>query len=140
MLGPADAAVIARVVPDVFDHAPDARWTAEFLNDSRHHIAVAIDAGSVVGIASAVHYVHPDKAPELWINEVGVATAHRGRGIGRRLVHAVLQHGRELGCASAWVLADQSNAPAHRLYEAAGGEPAPELSVMFNFRLTDGPR
>ena len=58
-------------------------WTAEFLADSRHHLAVAVDEGRVVGMASAVHYVHPDKPPELWINEVGVAPTHRGLGIGR---------------------------------------------------------
>jgi hypothetical protein len=34
---------------------------------------MATAGDTVVGFASAVHYVHPDKAPELWINEVGVA-------------------------------------------------------------------
>ena len=70
-----DEAVLANVAPEVFDNPIDPQMTAEFLADPRHHIAVAIDGGVVVGFASGVHYVHPDKRPELWINEVGVAPA-----------------------------------------------------------------
>lgn len=55
----------------------DPTWSAEFLRDPRHHIAVAIEDGVVVGIASGVHYLHPDKPPELFVNEVGVAPAFR---------------------------------------------------------------
>ncbi len=77
LLGPEDAPVLDRVAPDVFDGAVDARWTGEFLNDVRHHLAVALDDGQVVGMASALHYVHPDKPPELYVNEVGVAPTHR---------------------------------------------------------------
>jgi hypothetical protein len=42
----------------------------------RSETVVARDASVVVGFASGVHYVHPDKSPELWINEVGVARSH----------------------------------------------------------------
>ena len=79
MLQEGDEAILARVGPGVFDDPIDARRTAEFLGDPRHHIAVAVDGGVVVGFVSAVHYVHPDKpAAELWINEVSVGSTHRG--------------------------------------------------------------
>jgi hypothetical protein len=38
-----DESVLGNVAPGVFDHAVDPRWTAEFLADSRHHLAVALD-------------------------------------------------------------------------------------------------
>jgi hypothetical protein len=41
ILGLEDAAVLDRVAPGVFDNAVDPRWAAEFLADSRHHLAVA---------------------------------------------------------------------------------------------------
>ena len=63
LLGPDDASVLDNVAPGVFDNAIDPRWTAEFLSDPRHHLAVAIDEGRVVGMASAFHHVHPDRAP-----------------------------------------------------------------------------
>jgi hypothetical protein len=62
LLGPGDASVLDNVAPSVFDNAIDPRWMAEFLSDPRHHLAGAIDEGRVVGMASAVHYVQPDKA------------------------------------------------------------------------------
>jgi aminoglycoside 6'-N-acetyltransferase I len=135
LLSPGDGAVLARVAPGVFDNPVHPEWSAEFLADPRHHLAVAIDAGEVVGMASAVHYVHPDKAPELWINEVGVASTHQGRGIARRLLAGLFARGRELGCRQAWVLTDDANAPALRMYGAAGGVAHPVPSIMIEFDL-----
>jgi aminoglycoside 6'-N-acetyltransferase I len=86
-------------------------------------------------MASAVNYVHPDKQPELWINEVGVSPAHRSRGIGAQLVRALLAEGKRLGCVEAWVLTERENAPALRLYASCGGVEASPDSVMFTFHL-----
>ena len=133
LLGPGDAAVLDRVAEGVFDNPIDPRWRAEFFADPRHHLAVAIDGGLVVGMASAVHYVHPDKPPELWVNEVGVAPGYRRRGLGRALLEALLRRGKELGCAEAWLGTEPENEVARRLYLAAGGEEEP--MVMFTFRL-----
>ena len=99
ILGPEDAAVLAAAGPDVFDDAVDPRVINEFLNDPRHHLVAAIDRGVVVGFASAVHYVHPDKrSPEMWINEVGVATTHRGQGVARAILQRLLEAARAIGC------------------------------------------
>ena len=89
ILTAADIPVLDHVAPEVFDDHLQPALVAEFLRDDRHHLAVAIDQGEVVGFASGVHYVHPDKPPELWINEVGVAPAHQGQGLGRQLLHAL---------------------------------------------------
>jgi ribosomal protein S18 acetylase RimI-like enzyme len=131
-----DGAVLERVAPGVFDDPLDRAATVEFLNDPRHHLAVAVDAHAVVvGFASAVHYVHPDKrSPELWINEVGVAPTHQGLGIGTALIGSLLDVGRQLGCSEAWVLSDGDNDAAMRLYESGGGI-ATRDHVMFTFRL-----
>lgn len=133
LLGPNEAAVLDRVDPDVFDNPIDPRWTAEFFADPRHHLVVALDEGVVVGMASGVHYVHPDKAPELFINEVGVASTYRQQGIGRQLVEALLAHGRTLGCTGAWVGTEVTNTAARRLYASAGGrEDEPFVLAWFD--------
>jgi aminoglycoside 6'-N-acetyltransferase I len=120
----------------VFDDPVDPRWAAHFLADPRHHIVVALDAGEVVGMTSAVDYVHPDKAPQLWINEVGVAPTHRRRGVGRRLLEAMLAHGRALGCTEAWLGTEEDNVAARGLYEGAGARPQP--FVLYAWPLADG--
>ena len=132
ILSATDGAVFDRMSPEVFDYEVDPHWSAEFLADPRHHLAVAIDAGTVVGMASAVHYVHPDKRPELWINEVGVASTHRGCGIAKRLLEALFDRARELGCREAWVLTDEANTIARRLYAAAGGRESTQVMVSFD--------
>jgi ribosomal protein S18 acetylase RimI-like enzyme len=135
LLGPGDESVLGRVAPDVFDGAVDPGLSVEFLNDPRHHLAFAIDGDTVVGFASAVHYVHPDKPAELWINEVGVAPSHQRRGLGQRLLYLIFRAGAALGCREAWVLTNESNAAAMRLYESVGGSDSAEEAVMFTFRL-----
>ena len=134
LLGPHDASVLDHVAPDVFDHAVDRRWTAELLADARHHLAVAVEDGVVVAMASGVHYVHPDKAPQLFVNEVGVAPTHQGQGLGRRVLGRLLQQGAALGCTEAWVLTDRENTAAQRLYAGAGGG-QPEECLMYTIPL-----
>lgn len=131
-----DEAALDRVVLDAFDDPIVPAAARAFLADPRHHLAVAIDDGVVVGFVSAVHYLHPDKpSPELWINEVSVAETHRGKGLAKRILGAILEAGRGLGCSVAWVLTERDNAPAMRLYASMGGIAAPKDAVMFEFDL-----
>jgi GNAT superfamily N-acetyltransferase len=136
VLGAGDEAVLENVDPDVFDDAVDPLMARAFLNDPRHHVAVAIDAGVVVGFASAVHYIHPDKVcPELWVNEVGVASTHRGHGLGKAVLRALFEVARERGCVEAWVLTDRDNSTAMGLYASVGGIQGTQDHVMFTFHL-----
>jgi ribosomal protein S18 acetylase RimI-like enzyme len=139
MLGGDEHALLKNVVPDVFDNEVDDLLISEFLADDRHHIAVAIDDGKVIGFASGVHYIHPDKPAEMWINEVGVADAYQGRGIGKAVMKTMLAHARALGCVNAWVLTERSNKAAMALYASAGGRESAPDEVMLTFVLEDPP-
>ena len=121
VLGPGDEGVLQNVAQEVFDNPINPALTKEFLEDRHHHIAVAVDDGCVVGFASAVDYIHPDKSRELWINEVGVAPSHRGKGLGKAVLRALLEVGRAKGCQTAWVLTDRGNPGAMALYISVGG-------------------
>jgi aminoglycoside 6'-N-acetyltransferase I len=129
-----DDPVLQDVAEGVFDVAVDRALVSEFLADPRHHICVAIEEGTVVGFASAVHYVHPDKPAELWINEVGVAPAFQRRGLAKAVLQELLSHARSLGCREAWVLTDEDNTSARALYKSVGGEETPR-NVMVTFDL-----
>ena len=118
---------------DVFDNPVDETYAKEFLEDPRHHIVVALVDSIVIGFASAVHYIHPDKPPELWINEVGVAPAHQGKGVGKAIMNELLRMGKQLGCATAWVLTDKNNTAANGLYKSVGGRISNEEMVMYGF-------
>ena len=138
-----DDAVLTNVAAGVFDNPIDPELTAEFLADQRHHIAVAIDDGLVVGFASAIHYIHPDKPPELWVNEVAIAPTYRRRGLGRAVLKALFDLSRALHCRAAWVITDRSNRAAMALYLSAGGTEGvggvgPSNPIVgYSFALTD---
>lgn len=131
-----EAAVLERVADGVFGHPIDRACAEEVLTDARHHIAVAIDHGMVVGFASAVDYVHPDKPREMWINEVAVAPTHRAVGIGKRVLETLLAEAKSIGCVEAWVLTDADNAPANALYLSVGGQEERPGQRMYAFALT----
>jgi len=135
IVGAHEADLLSAVAHGVFDDPLIAERLEEFLRDPRHHLVVASFDGAIVGFVSAIHYVHPDKpAPELWINEVGVAPSHQRRGLARAMLEELLAHARRLGCAAAWVLTDRANTAAMALYAACGGA-APTDQVMIEFHL-----
>jgi aminoglycoside 6'-N-acetyltransferase I len=131
-----DSSYLNNVAEDVFDDPIVESSAKEFLADPRHRLVVALDNDLVVGFVSAVIYVHPDKpAPELWINEIGVAPTHQRHGIGKALMQAILEEAKRSGCSEAWVLTDRGNLPAMAMYKSTGGEETPPDSVMFTFKL-----
>ena len=82
-------------------------------------------AGSVVlgayardGTQAAFARVVTDRATFAWLCDVFVDAAHRGRGLGTRIVAAALEHPELQGLR--WVLA---TADAHGLYERFGFQP-----------------
>ncbi len=104
----------------VFDHDIQPELGSQFLSDPQHHIAVAIEDSTIVGFASAVNYIHPDKPDELWINEVAVVKVYRRKGVADTLLKLLFQCGREHRCREAWALTDESNIPANQLYSNLG--------------------
>jgi len=133
VLSKEDIHLLLNVGKDVFDNPVDEKLASEFLTDPRYHIVAAIDGDVMIGFASAVHYIHPEKPPELWINEVGVTSSYQNQGVGKAIMKEILRLGRELGCKTAWVLTEKENLPANRLYKSAGGMASE--AVMYEFEI-----
>jgi ribosomal protein S18 acetylase RimI-like enzyme len=84
-------------------------------------VLVAVARGRVVGYASFVAGYNTDiAARELWMHDLFVMPAWRGRGVGRALVTAVAREARRrsLSCLE-WSVRD-SNTRALRFYRALG--------------------
>ena len=130
-----DEQILHHVAEGVFDNPIDSDLTAKYLANPHNHIAVAIEDDVVVGFASGLDYIHPDKKAQMWINEVGVAPTHRRRGIGRAVLAALTNLAREIGCTEAWVLTETDNDAARGLYKNAGG--VEERTVLVAFPLAE---
>lgn len=139
VVGPATASLLDNVDDDVFDHRVQPELLQAFLSNPANLLVVAVHEAQVVGMASGLAYVHPDKPLALFINEVGVSERFHRRGIGRQLVSTLIAKGRSLGCREAWVATELGNEPARGLYQALGGVPDAEHAVVYVYPLQEPP-
>ena len=138
LLGPGDAHLLDRVAKEVFDEPVDPSRVRAHLAEPGHLLLVAMDGDLVVGQCAAVIHRHPDKATELYVDEVGVAPSHQRRGIARQMMERMLAEGRRRGCEEAWLGTEPGNEAAHALYAAIGGEP-PDTFALYAFDLRGRP-
>lgn len=83
-------------------------------------------------------HFHPDKPQEFFVNELGVDDAYLRRGIGTRLMQAMLREAREMGCAEAWLGTELTNGPALGLYrKLMTPDDSEEAMSVFTYGLQD---
>ena len=129
-----DIAAMIKVGSTLFDYSVNEDLAKEFLADPRHHLFLAYDGEELVGMASGFHYIHPDKKPQLFVNEVAVLSSHENHGIGRILVRKLVDYARAtLNCTAAWVATMESNLAAQKAFLAAGGKEEDERVVLIEY-------
>jgi GNAT superfamily N-acetyltransferase len=140
---PADVPTIARLIRAL---AAYERLAHEVVLDEdrlREHLfgprpyaeaLLAEEAGAVVGFALFFHnYSTFLGRPGLYLEDLFVEPAHRGRGHGKALLAALARLAVERGCGRLeWAVLDW-NEPAIAFYRALGAEPMDEWTV---YRLT----
>jgi len=136
-LGPGDEAALRVLTLGDFDldvgdqaepHEPlDVAAAQRYLTDPSVVHWVAFQGEEILGFLYAhvlpLRYTRV-RPRELLFYEIGVRSAHRRRGIGRALVHAMTQFMAVEGLAEVWVLAD--NPGAVDFYRACGFSSANE--------------
>ena len=117
----------------LFDDPVDVEATCRFLANEANHLLIAYVDDEPAGFVTGTELTHPDQpAPELFLNELGVDGTYRGRGIGRQLVAKLWELAENRGCRGMWVLTDDDNVAANRVYTAAGGTRARD-EVMYQW-------
>ena len=137
LLAPDNAGLLSKVATDVFDNAIDSQQLQAFIEDDRHLLVFATDGDTVVGMASAFEYFHPDKSPQMFINEVGVASTHRKRGIGRSLVEALIREAKSRGCVFAWLGTEADNQAGQACFSSVPGVAQPQPFLLYAWDLED---
>jgi ribosomal protein S18 acetylase RimI-like enzyme len=118
----------------LFDHPVQVKWAARFLESPGHHLLLAYVDDNPAGMVTGVEMTHPDKGTEMFLYELGVDEAYRGRGVGRALVAALADLARERGCYGMWVLTNDDNDAALATYRGAGaGESSHETLLSWTF-------
>lgn len=131
LANPDHAALFDTVHADVFDGPIIPEMLSSYLADPRQHIILATDAGQICGFCSGMHHHHPDKRPDMWINELSVAEPWRRRGLATQLIGALCDHARALDCTEIWVVADPTEM-AEGFYVSLGWARMGERLAMFS--------
>lgn len=99
------------------------------LADEGRPVFVAVDRdGQVLGYAFCIFRQYPDDniltdIRTLYIDDLCVDEAHRGRNIGRQLYEYVLDFAKEQGCYNVTLNVWECNPGAKRFYEKCGLTP-----------------
>ena len=125
------AAVHSRIRPDLFKSGQKKYTDEELLaiiRDDQRPIFVAVESGQVLGYAFCVFQQHVDDniltdVKTLYIDDLCVDEAARGKGIGRALYDFAVRFARESGCYNLTLNVWAGNDPAQRFYEAMGLKP-----------------
>lgn len=143
-LGPGDESVLTLLARDDADFdMDDSRGPRKPLGPeaARAHLTdphvlhwVAWAGPEVVGFVFCLLLpMRKEPARELLLYEIGVRTAWRRCGVGRRLISAMTEWMRAEGIELAWVLA--GHAGAERFYEACGFRPGEEPATYLELTL-----
>jgi ribosomal protein S18 acetylase RimI-like enzyme len=116
----ANAGLLDRLAADVFDYPITPQRLLSYLGQPNHVLFVAVHKGVVIGHVRGAAIHHPDKAPDVYIDNLGVTPDWRRQRIGLRLVQALTGWARRLGCESVWLAAEPDDATAIAFYDAAG--------------------
>ena len=109
----------------------------DLLNDAGSHFLVAETAGTLAGFINfTIRRTILHQSPSGLIDELVVASEYRGKGIGRRLVLAVFEECKRLGCCEVEVSTEKTNTEAKEFYRQCGFE---ERGMLFEVDfLVDG--
>jgi ribosomal protein S18 acetylase RimI-like enzyme len=88
-------------------------------------VFLAYDGGEPIGVAIClVGFSSFRGKPLVNIHDIAVSPQARGKGIGRRLLKAIEEDARSLGCCKVTLEVRSDNAPAKELYQRVGFKPS----------------
>lgn len=119
-ISPANIGLLTNVEEEVFDAPINGPHLAAILAAGGHILLVAMEEGRVVGQCLGVVLHGPDRAPMLYIDNLGVTPNRRRQGIARDLVQEMLKLGRQEGCKSGWLASDPDSDDALPFYRSIG--------------------
>jgi ribosomal protein S18 acetylase RimI-like enzyme len=115
---------LASSFPSVADEVFDAKPTAEHLEKLAlmpgHALFVGVGGEVVVGQLLAMIQFQADRAPQLYIDNLGVAPPFKRQGVARGLFDAAMSWGRDSGCDTVWLATDVGNSEARGFYASLG--------------------
>jgi [ribosomal protein S18]-alanine N-acetyltransferase len=121
----------------LLDEAPDPKAVRSYLRDRRNVFFMAYEGTTPVGFLRGTGLGQlTSERRQMFLYEIGVAEDHRRRGIGRALMHRLLEYARGHGFEEIFVFTDDpANRAAEALYRSTGGVTETVGDRMYVYRL-----
>lgn len=91
------------------------------VESSSSRLFLLLSEGNVCGMLTLAHYLAPT-GRKMWIEDVVLDSAMRGRSLGRRLVEFAIERAQEMG-GTLMLTSKPARVAANALYRSAGFEP-----------------
>lgn len=121
VLGPDDVDVLDRVRPGTFAEDPDPLHGWAFLTTGVNAMVAALGEGQIVGYATGLVVLHPNRPRAFLVTDIRVHPDFRGRGLGTRLVERLRDVAADRGCETVSAVMEGDNAGARRICKKLGG-------------------
>ena len=132
---PGDEHEVARF-DEAFDYDVYLDQTRSVLADPRHHLLLAYLGPRPAGFVSAVEVFHPDKAPELFLNEIAVVEAAQRHGVALGLDREPEADRTRSRLRERMGAEIREDLAARNLYRTTGGRESDDPSLMYEYDLT----
>ena len=104
-----------------FDAGKQRQGLVMLLHSDQGCILVAEAGGKVIGMCTGQVVISTaEGGPAVWVEDMVVDAAHRGRGVGRSLLQAMIAWAGEQGATRLQLLADKHNPQALAFYRHIG--------------------
>ncbi len=113
----------ARLIPQLSQSSPPPTSEAlgTIVSDPNTHLLIAEQDGTIVGSLTLIIFRSPTGV-RARIEDVVVAEAARGTGLGRRLTEAAIEQSRGIGAKAIGLTSRPSREAANGLYQSMGFE------------------
>lgn len=134
--GAGEEVLVRAAVEGVQGRGVEEGAVREFLRDEGCYVLVAVAGEEVVGclVGYAMKKLHRGER-QMLLYSVDVKEGWRGRGVGTGLVRGFVEEGKAAGAYAMWVLTNEGNRAAVRVYERCGFRRVNRDDVMMEVGL-----
>jgi GNAT superfamily N-acetyltransferase len=105
-------------VPPRWDPERARAALAQAIESPESEVLVAEHRGELLGLATAYLELNSVRyGPRCWVEDLAVSPEHRSQGVGKALLDAAKDWGRERGATHLELDSGEARADAHRFYE-----------------------
>ena len=135
-LGPGDAGRAERAIRTFKTASRAATALEAFLRNPANYLVVAEQEGEAIGFLLAYRLERADReASQMFVYEVEVAPAWRGRHLASALMEKIKDLARAEGMFEAFVLTSRGNDAARRLYTRTGAVVEDDSAILFVYPM-----